>query len=114
MTERDLKALGFKRNDVTAEESGYPEDWYYYTYDLDKTLCLISSCNDEAKKEGWVKIWFSDDAARIPLNFQAEAPVGKMRVKLTEQSLKKVSGQDKPLPCVQQVGLSSVSAEANL
>jgi len=67
---------------------------------------------EEAKKEGWVKIWFSDDSIRIPLNFQAEAPVGKMRVQITEQSLKKASGQVKPLPCLKQAGLSSVSVEA--
>jgi hypothetical protein len=86
---------------------------------IDKTLvdALIVQVSrtdeEEAKKEGWVKIWFSDDSARIPLNFQAEAPVGKMRVQITEQSLKKASGQGSSLPCVKQVSLSSVSVETN-
>lgn len=65
MTEKDLIALGFNRNDVTSEESGYPKDWYYYTYDLDKTLCLISSCNDEAKKEGWFVEFFDVEGIRF-------------------------------------------------
>lgn len=54
----------------------------------------------EAKKEGWVKIWFSDDEVRVPLNFQAEAPVGKMRVQITEQSLKQTLNQEKPQSCL--------------
>lgn len=53
MTEKDLIALGFERVDVTKEESGYTNDWYYFTYDLTKHLCLISNDNEEAKETGW-------------------------------------------------------------
>jgi hypothetical protein len=53
MTEQYLIKLGFDRIDVTAGESGYPEDWYYYTYDLTNHLSLISCDNNEAKKSGW-------------------------------------------------------------
>jgi hypothetical protein len=58
MTEQDLIDLGFERVDVTAPESGKPQDWYYYIYHLDKTLCLISSCNDEVKKDDWFVEFF--------------------------------------------------------
>lgn len=51
MTEKDIIKLDFKRNDVTAEESGYPTDWHYYTYVFTSGLCLISCDNDEAKEE---------------------------------------------------------------
>ena len=58
MTEKDLIYLGFERVDVTAKESGYPHDWHYYTYDFTKDVIrggfsLISSDNEEAKKNGW-------------------------------------------------------------
>jgi hypothetical protein len=66
----------------------------------------------EAEKEGWVKIWYSDDEARVPLNFQAEAPVGKMRVQITESSLKQALQQENPLPCVVPSGSSNKSAES--
>ena len=34
MTENDLIDLGFQRWDETAENSGSPNDWYYYSLDL--------------------------------------------------------------------------------
>lgn len=58
MTEKDLIALGFKRVDVTKEESGNPNDWYYYTYDFTQHFSLISCDSDEAKKEGWYVEFF--------------------------------------------------------
>lgn len=62
MTEQDLIVLGFKRIDVTKEESGYPDDWYYYICDLTKHLSLISSDNEEAEKNGWcVEFLYVDD-----------------------------------------------------
>lgn len=51
--EQDLIDLGFKRNDVTAKESGQPRDWYYYDYDFKGGLSLISCDNEEAKDECW-------------------------------------------------------------
>ena len=52
MKEQDLIDLGFNRYDVSAEESGY-KPFYYYTYNITDELCLISSDNREAKKNGW-------------------------------------------------------------
>ena len=34
MTEQDLLQLDFTRVDETAESSGAPNDWHYYTYDI--------------------------------------------------------------------------------
>ena len=60
MKEQDLIDLGFERKDVTAEESGdFP--FYYYTYDITKELCLISSDDGEAKKDGWFVEMFDYD-----------------------------------------------------
>ena len=53
MTEKDLIDLGFERVDVTAEESGFPRDWYYYTYDFVRGLGLISIDNEGAERIGW-------------------------------------------------------------
>ena len=52
MKEQDLIDLGFERIDVSAEESG-DKPFFYFTYDITDELCLISSDNDEAEKEGW-------------------------------------------------------------
>ena len=58
MKEEDLISIGFERVDVTKEESGSPNDWYYYTYDLTQHFCLISSDNEEAEKDGWYVEFF--------------------------------------------------------
>jgi hypothetical protein len=57
MKEQDLIDLKFKKSYVT---DLYPEHkdsglkpYYYYTYDITKELCLISSDNGESKKNGW-------------------------------------------------------------
>ena len=52
MKEQDLLDLGFKRTDVSEEESG-DIPFYYYTYNITEEVCLISSDNGEAKKDGW-------------------------------------------------------------
>jgi hypothetical protein len=67
MKEKVLQVLGFERVDITKEESGSPNDWYYYTYDFTKDVTiggfsLISCDNEEAKKNGWyVEIFENDD-----------------------------------------------------
>jgi len=57
MKEQDLIDLEFKKSYVT---DLYPEHkysklkpYYYYTYNITKELCLISSDNGEAEKNGW-------------------------------------------------------------
>ena len=52
MKEQDLIDLGFERTNVSAEESG-DKPFYYYTYDITDELCLISSDDEEAQKNGW-------------------------------------------------------------
>ena len=67
MKENELVELGFERTDVTAEESGYDRDWYYYTYDFGKgALSLISCDNTEAEREGkWYVEVFEDESIRF-------------------------------------------------
>ena len=52
MKEQDLIDLGFERTDIPADESG-DEAFYYYRYEITYKLCLISSCSDEVKENGW-------------------------------------------------------------
>ena len=52
MTDKDLINLGFERNDVTAEQSGNENDWYYYTYDFTRGIALITCDSDEAERIG--------------------------------------------------------------
>ena len=67
MKENELVELGFERTDVTAEESGYDRDWYYYTYDFGKgALSLISCDSTEAEREGkWYAEIFEDETIRF-------------------------------------------------
>jgi hypothetical protein len=48
-----LEAQGFKSTTVTKEESGYDNDYYYYSLDIGD-VCLITNANDEATNDGWV------------------------------------------------------------
>ena len=57
ITEKKLVFLGFKRQDVSEEESG-DKPYYYFTYEIDK-LCLISNSNDECV-DGKYNIEFYD------------------------------------------------------
>ena len=67
MTEQDLIELRFERVDVTAEESGYKRDWYYYTYDFTNRLSLISNDDIEAEiTKGWyVEFFNTEDKIRF-------------------------------------------------
>jgi len=65
MKEQDLIDLGFKRTDVTAEESG-DEAFYYYTYDIGNgVISLISQSNDEVKDNDWHVEVFDDTSIRF-------------------------------------------------
>lgn len=50
-------------------------------------LRVANSEKNKADKEGWMDIWLSKDERRLPLRYQVDAPVGKMRVQITEKSL---------------------------
>ena len=65
MKEQELIDLGFKRNDVTTEESG-SNSYYYYFYTITSGFNLISNSNDElrvvAGEYRWiVKIFNTED-----------------------------------------------------
>ena len=54
MKEQEIIDLGFERTDVTAEESGHDQGWYYYSLTLiPNVLQLISCDNNLAKKDCW-------------------------------------------------------------
>lgn len=66
MTAQNLEALGFTRVDVTAEESGYERDWYYFTYDFGNgALSLISSDDSESADDSWHVEVFEDQSIRF-------------------------------------------------
>ena len=66
MKEKDLTALGFKRTDVTAEESGYETDWYYYSYTFGTgAICLITNYSTEIEKDEWYVEVLEDETIRF-------------------------------------------------
>ena len=88
--------------DYRATLVGKEEIWVNKTK-LDALVVQITRRDEtEAEKEGWLRVWFSDDELRIPLNFQAEAPVGKFRVKVTESSLRQALQGDKKMACLKE------------
>ena len=56
--EKDLIELGFERQDETPESSGAPDNWHYYTLDIED-FCLITNANDEVKDDSW-KVYIFD------------------------------------------------------
>ena len=66
MKEKELIALGFNRRDVTAEESGEENDWYYYEINFGNGhLGLITSSNDEVENDEWDVEIFGDNTIRF-------------------------------------------------
>ncbi len=65
--EKELIALGFERTDVTAEESGYETDWYYYSLDfgLSRSISLITPSNTEIQDGKWYAEVFEDESIRF-------------------------------------------------
>jgi len=61
MKEQDLLDLGFKRTDVSAEESG-DKAFYYYGIDFgdNGSIFLISPSNDEVENGNWYVEVFED------------------------------------------------------
>ena len=52
MNEDIFKTLGFERVDVSIEESGFDEDYYYYELNIGD-ICFITCANDEAIDGKW-------------------------------------------------------------
>ena len=69
MKEQDLISLGFKRIDVSKEESG-DEAFYYYSMDFGNgSWSLITPANNEIKKGEWYVEAFEDESIRFT-NYQ--------------------------------------------
>ena len=66
MKEQDLIELGFKRTDVSAEESG-DEAFYYYDIDFgdERGISFISPANNEVIDNKWFVEVFEDSSIRI-------------------------------------------------
>ena len=66
MKEQDLIDLGFKRTDVSAEESG-DEAFYYYDIDFgdQRGISLISPANTDVIDNKWFVEVFEDTSIRI-------------------------------------------------
>ena len=64
MDEKVFIDLGFKRNEVTPEESGYEYTFYYYTIDIGD-ICIMSNADDEAVKNGWEAMIFDSRTLSI-------------------------------------------------
>ncbi len=62
--EKDLIELGFERKDNTPESSGAPNNWHYYTLDIED-LCLITSDSDEVEDNNWKVYIFDYDGFQI-------------------------------------------------
>ena len=67
MTEIELIDLGFKRNEVSQEESGTEKGFYYYTLDLndvDDDFCLISNEDDNTINGKWWVEFFNVEGGK--------------------------------------------------
>ena len=66
MKEEDLIELGFKRTDVSAEESG-DEAFYYYDIDFgdQRGISFISPANNEVIDNKWFVEVFEDNSIRV-------------------------------------------------
>lgn len=51
LTEEKLIELNFKKNYVTPEESGDPEGYHYFSYELGNGECLLTQTDDETDGE---------------------------------------------------------------
>lgn len=65
MTENEIKLLGFKKVDVSIEESG-DKSYHYYIYEITKGLEFISSESDISKDNKWYVEFFNTE---IPIRF---------------------------------------------
>jgi len=60
MKEEVFIELGFEKIIVTAEQSGSPNDWYYYSLDIGN-LSLLTSASDEIVDGNWYCYFVESD-----------------------------------------------------
>jgi hypothetical protein len=65
MTEKEIQLLGFKKINVSAEESG-SEPYHYYIYEFTKGLEFITQDSDSAEDDNWYVEFFNTE---IPIRF---------------------------------------------
>lgn len=71
MTENDLLQLDFTRKDETAKDSGSPNDWYYYTYDVGN-IGFITPASDEVVDGEWYVEVFESPQIRFTSRTELE------------------------------------------
>jgi hypothetical protein len=86
ITEKDLIELGFERNDETAENSGTPCDWHYYTLEIGigiyNKFCLSSNSNDEVGDDGWKVYLFNNNSFEFTERYQLEKLIETLKYNL--------------------------------
>ena len=53
MKQQELTEAGFDKVLVTKEESGDQNDYYYYSYEINSDVILISNASDEINNNQW-------------------------------------------------------------
>jgi len=84
MTEQDIIDLGFKKQEVSPEESGCEKGFMYYTLDISGGFSFISNANDEVKDGKWFIEFFD---CYPPIRFEEVEPL-KVMIETAKQCLK--------------------------
>ena len=53
MKQQELTEAGFDKVIVTKEESGDKNDYYYYSYEINSDVILVSNGSDEINNNQW-------------------------------------------------------------
>jgi hypothetical protein len=53
MKQQELTEAGFNKVIVTKEESGDKNDYYYYSYEINSDVILVSNGSDEINNNQW-------------------------------------------------------------
>jgi len=64
MKEQIFSELGFEKIIVPVEQSGSPQDWYYYALDIGG-ICLLTSASDEINDDNWCCYLFEEESFKI-------------------------------------------------
>jgi len=78
MNEQNIKDLGFEIQREKVEASDSEKDWYYYILNIGD-ICLISSDNEEAIKEGWYVSIFEFQSCVIKNYFDLKTLIGILK-----------------------------------